>query len=73
MHYHIGSNAVDTEVTPSFVEANSSSSFDQGKHRLHNPSIGFPFYNLVVGQNSLTGVDRQHESREARSLYPLAL
>jgi hypothetical protein len=28
---------------------------------------------LVVGLNPLTGVDRQHESREARSLYPLAL
>jgi hypothetical protein len=27
----------------------------------------------VVGQDPLTGVDRQHESREAWSLYPLAL
>jgi hypothetical protein len=27
----------------------------------------------VVGQNPLTGVDRQHESREARSLYLSAL
>jgi hypothetical protein len=28
---------------------------------------------FVVGQNPLTGVDRQYESREAQSLYPLAL
>jgi hypothetical protein len=27
----------------------------------------------VVGQNPMMGVDRQHESREARSLYPSAL
>jgi hypothetical protein len=27
----------------------------------------------VVSLNPPTGVDRQHESREARSLYPLAL
>jgi hypothetical protein len=27
----------------------------------------------VVGLNPPTGVDRQHESRKARSLYPLAL
>jgi hypothetical protein len=27
----------------------------------------------VVSQNPPTGVDRQHESREARSLYPSAL
>jgi hypothetical protein len=27
----------------------------------------------VVGQGPLTGIDRQHESREARSLYPSAL
>jgi hypothetical protein len=30
-------------------------------------------HTLVVGQNPPTGVDRQHESREARSLYPSAL
>jgi hypothetical protein len=28
---------------------------------------------LVVGLNPPMGVDRQHESREARSLYPSAL
>jgi hypothetical protein len=28
----IGSNAVNLEETPSFTEANPSSSFDQGKH-----------------------------------------
>jgi hypothetical protein len=28
---------------------------------------------LVVGQDPSTGIDRQHESREAQSLYPLAL
>jgi hypothetical protein len=28
---------------------------------------------LVVGLNPPTGVDKQHESREARSLYPSAL
>jgi hypothetical protein len=27
----------------------------------------------AVGQDPLTGVDRQHESRETRSLYPSAL
>jgi hypothetical protein len=27
----------------------------------------------VVSEDPLTGVDRQHESREARSLYPSAL
>jgi hypothetical protein len=27
----------------------------------------------VVSQNSPTGVDRQHKSREAQSLYPSAL
>jgi hypothetical protein len=27
----------------------------------------------VVGQDPLTGIDRQHESQEARSLYLLAL
>jgi hypothetical protein len=27
----------------------------------------------VVGQDPPTGIDRQHESREAWSLYPLAL
>jgi hypothetical protein len=29
----IGSNAVDLEDMPSFIEANPSSSFDEGKHR----------------------------------------
>jgi hypothetical protein len=28
---------------------------------------------VVVGLNPMTGVDRKHESREARSLYPSAL
>jgi hypothetical protein len=31
----IGSNAVDLEDTPSFAEANLSSSFDQGKHQAY--------------------------------------
>jgi hypothetical protein len=36
-------------------------------------AITWMFGSLVVSQNPPTGVDRQHESREARSLYPLAL
>jgi hypothetical protein len=28
---------------------------------------------LVVGQDPPLGIDRQHESREAQSLYPSAL
>jgi hypothetical protein len=31
------------------------------------------FLKCVVSLNPLTGVDRQHQSREARSLYPSAL
>jgi hypothetical protein len=31
------------------------------------------FSTSVVGQDPLTGVDRQHKSREARSLYLSAL
>jgi hypothetical protein len=46
MHCCIGLNTVDHEDTPSFIEANSSSSFDQGKHRFHNPSIDFSHYNI---------------------------
>jgi hypothetical protein len=34
---------------------------------------GVPDTRSVVGQNPPTGVDRQHESREAQSLYPSAL
>jgi hypothetical protein len=36
--------------------------------------MGLPtFYTVVVDLNPPTGVNRQHESREAQSLYPLAL
>jgi hypothetical protein len=30
-------------------------------------------YQIIVGLNPPTGVDRQHESREAQSIYPSAL
>jgi hypothetical protein len=33
----------------------------------------YRLYEVVVGQNPPTGVDRQHKSREARSLYLSAL
>jgi hypothetical protein len=36
-------------------------------------AITWMFGSLVVSQNPPMGVDKQHESREARSLYPLAL
>jgi hypothetical protein len=34
--YHIGSNVVELEGMPSFVEANLSPSFKQGKHRAYS-------------------------------------
>jgi hypothetical protein len=36
------------------------------------PSSEAVHSHLVVGLNPPTGVDRKHESREARSLYPSA-
>jgi hypothetical protein len=38
-----------------------------------DPKTSFNPCDLVVGLNPPMGVDRQHESREARSLYPSAL
>jgi hypothetical protein len=43
----IGYNAVDLEVTPSFIKANLSSSFDQGKHQAY-PSLGLSLLKLLL-------------------------
>jgi hypothetical protein len=39
----------------------------------HKESFALCIYVSVIGLNSPTGVDRQQESREARSLYLSAL